>query len=87
MALASRLWGSQMQKRCIGDECSAEREEIPMRHTGLRIFVAASTLLAAAPVLAHTGMGDTNGFAHGFAHPLGGIDHVLAMVGAGIFAA
>jgi urease accessory protein len=49
-----------------------------MRHTGLRMFVAASALVAAAPVLAHTGVGDTNGFAHGFAHPLRGIDHVLA---------
>lgn len=58
-----------------------------MRHTGLRMFVAASALVVAAPVLAHTGVGDTNGFAHGFAHPLRGIDHVLAMVGAGIFAA
>ena len=27
------------------------------------------------------------GFAHGFAHPLGGLDHVLAMVAVGLFAA
>jgi len=45
--------------------------------------------LAALPTaaLAHTGIGDTAGFAHGFAHPIGGLDHVLAMVAVGVFAA
>lgn len=37
--------------------------------------------------LAHTGHGDTSGFLHGFAHPLGGFDHVLAMVAVGLYAA
>ena len=36
---------------------------------------------------AHTGLGHTHGFVQGFAHPLGGIDHVLAMVAVGLFAA
>lgn len=36
---------------------------------------------------AHTGVGDTAGFAHGFLHPIGGLDHVLAMVAVGLFAA
>lgn len=36
---------------------------------------------------AHTGVGDTNGFAHGFMHPIGGLDHVLAMVAVGLLAA
>jgi len=36
---------------------------------------------------AHTGVGSTIGFAHGFMHPLSGIDHMLAMVGVGLFAA
>jgi urease accessory protein len=35
---------------------------------------------------AHTGVGDTSGFAHGFLHPIGGIDHVLVMVAVGLFA-
>ena len=35
---------------------------------------------------AHTGVGDTAGFSHGFLHPLTGLDHVLAMVMVGIFA-
>jgi urease accessory protein len=36
--------------------------------------------------LAHTGHADTAGFAHGFMHPVGGLDHVLAMVAVGVFA-
>lgn len=37
--------------------------------------------------LAHTGVGDASGFVHGFSHPLGGLDHVLAMVAVGLYAA
>ena len=44
-------------------------------------------LLASSAAYAHTGVGTTSGFAHGFAHPIGGIDHVLAMVAVGLFAA
>jgi urease accessory protein len=51
-----------------------------------RILIVAA-ITGASPVLAHTGIGATNGFAHGFAHPLSGVDHVLAMVAVGIFAA
>lgn len=36
--------------------------------------------------LAHTGVGDTSSFLHGFEHPIFGLDHVLAMVTVGIFA-
>lgn len=48
------------------------------------------TLLAVCLVpttaLAHTGVGAASGFTHGFMHPLGGLDHLLAMVMVGIFA-
>lgn len=47
-------------------------------------------LLAFAPSLAHahTGLGIAiSGFAHGFAHPLQGADHLLAMIAVGMFAA
>ena len=45
-------------------------------------------LLIALPTaaLAHTGHGETSGFAYGFMHPIGGIDHILAMVAVGVFA-
>lgn len=40
----------------------------------------------ATPALAHTGAGSTVGFAAGAMHPLGGIDHLLAMIAVGIWA-
>lgn len=52
--------------------------------TGRLAFVLAS--LAATPALAHVGAGATSGFALGFAHPLLGPDHLLAMVGVGLWA-
>ena len=36
---------------------------------------------------AHTGVGQTTGFMHGFGHPVGGADHILAMVAVGLWAA
>jgi urease accessory protein len=52
---------------------------------GLMLFTAA----AFAPELAfaHTGAGHASGLAHGFLHPVGGLDHVLAMLAVGMFAA
>lgn len=37
--------------------------------------------------LAHPGPGEATGFVHGFMHPVGGLDHVLAMVAVGLLAA
>lgn len=52
------------------------------------LFWATLLQLGLAPTLAfaHTGHGDTNGFVHGFMHPIGGLDHMLAMVLIGVFA-
>jgi urease accessory protein len=36
---------------------------------------------------AHTGVGDATGFWHGLEHPIGGLDHILAMVAVGLWAA
>lgn len=36
--------------------------------------------------LAHTGIGQATGFTHGFWHPIGGVDHILAMVAVGLWA-
>lgn len=47
---------------------------------------AAALTLLPQLAFAHTGAGDVHGFTHGFAHPLGGLDHLLAMVTVGIFA-
>lgn len=43
-------------------------------------------LLLPGVALAHTGVGETTGFIHGFSHPIGGADHLLAMVAAGLWA-
>ena len=48
---------------------------------------ALSVLAATAPAMAHTGVGATHGFVHGFMHPVSGVDHILAMVAVGLFAA
>ena len=54
-----------------------------MKRTLATLFLA----LLPTAALAHVGVGDTSGFAHGFLHPVSGIDHVLAMVAVGLFAA
>lgn len=53
----------------------------------MRLLLALA-ILALSPTLAfaHTGVGHAAGFFHGFEHPIGGIDHVLAMVAVGVFA-
>jgi urease accessory protein len=55
----------------------------------VRRIAAPATILVAltGTALAHTGHGDTSGFLHGFSHPPGGFDHVLAMVAVGLYAA
>ena len=47
----------------------------------------AITLLIPNIASAHIGVGDTSGFWHGLAHPIGGLDHILAMVAVGLWAA
>jgi urease accessory protein len=50
-------------------------------------FAAAFLVLSSTVVLAHTGVGMVFGFADGFGHPLGGLDHLLAMFAVGLLAA
>ncbi len=53
----------------------------------MRIVLAlAILLLSPAMAFAHTGADHAAGLVHGFAHPIGGLDHVLAMVAVGILA-
>ncbi len=51
-----------------------------------RLALALPLALAPTLALAHPGHVDASGFAHGFAHPLTGTDHILAMVLVGLFA-
>lgn len=50
-------------------------------------LAAAALLLTAGPAFAHVGVGPIDTFSRGFLHPLSGIDHILAMVAVGLFAA
>ena len=58
-----------------------------MKATRIAAGAALALAGATAPALAHTGHGDVSGFVAGFLHPVGGLDHVLAMVAVGLFAA
>lgn len=50
-------------------------------------LLVAASLLAASSVLAHPGHEQASSFMTGFAHPMGGLDHLLAMVAIGLWAA
>lgn len=50
-------------------------------------FCAAAIAFLPVAASAHVAVGDTHDLIHGFSHPLSGIDHVLAMVAVGLFAA
>ena len=53
-----------------------------------RILLATALVLVPSLALAHPGLpGHTHDVANGFLHPLGGIDHILAMVAVGLLAA
>ena len=53
-----------------------------------RLLAAAALLLAsAAPAFAHLDPGEHGSLAAGFSHPLYGVDHILAMVAVGVWAA
>ena len=54
--------------------------------TRLRRLALISLCLVPTAASAHVGIGGTGGFAHGFMHPLSGLDHQLAMILVGIFA-
>ncbi len=55
-----------------------------LRGSLIILFVA---IVTAGAAHAHTGLGTVNGFAAGAVHPFLGLDHVLAMVGVGLWAA
>ena len=58
-----------------------------MRSRILSVALGAGAAFAPGLALAHTGHGGLSGFADGALHPLGGPDHLLAMVTVGLLAA
>ena len=53
----------------------------------IRVAMASlAGVMTTTAAFAHTGVGPTSGFTHGFGHPISGLDHILAMVMVGVFA-
>lgn len=57
------------------------------KNTALRALGLIAGLTAAGPAFAHPDAGSASTLMIGLAHPLGGLDHVLAMVAVGLWAA
>ena len=53
----------------------------------MRIAIAIVIALLATPAHAHSGEGLAGGFIGGFAHPILGVDHLIAMVAVGLWGA
>ncbi|WP_192178517.1 HupE/UreJ family protein [Mesorhizobium amorphae] len=58
-----------------------------MRPTVVKLGAAASLANLAGPACAHVGSGYADGIAAGLAHPLLGLDHLLAMAAVGVWSA
>lgn len=52
----------------------------------MRVLLALLLALLPTAAFAHPGHGEAVGFMAGFMHPMGGLDHILAMVAVGVFA-
>jgi urease accessory protein len=57
----------------------------PMKHS--RTIALTALCLFAGTASAHTGMHAVTGFSSGLTHPLSGLDHLLAMIAIGLWAA
>ncbi|MCP5352545.1 MAG: HupE/UreJ family protein [Chromatiales bacterium] len=51
------------------------------------LFAAMLALLLPSLAFAHVGAGEGAGFLNGFLHPIGGLDHVIAMIAVGLWGA
>lgn len=56
-------------------------------HSNVRLGLAAVATCIPSFAFAHVGVSPVHDLMHGFAHPLTGIDHILAMLAVGVFAA
>lgn len=52
----------------------------------MRALLIALFILVPTAAFAHPGHGEAIGIAAGFLHPMGGLDHILAMIAVGVFA-
>lgn len=52
-----------------------------------KVVLVSALAVSSSAVFAHSGHEHTSSFMSGFSHPLGGLDHLLAMVAVGLWAA
>src|SRR6478736_6612330 len=57
------------------------------RFASVAFIAATAVILAPLPAFAHTGVSAAHDLLHGLAHPLTGLDHILAMFAVGLWAA
>ncbi|MBB3595831.1 urease accessory protein [Rhizobium sp. BK529] len=57
-----------------------------MRQSIKRVLLAVAAAAVPAAAYAHPAIGEAAGLGHGFAHPMTGLDHILAMVMVGVLA-
>lgn len=58
-----------------------------MKTKRLALLLIGTLMALPSVAMAHTGHGTVPDIAHGFMHPFGGLDHLIAMVAVGVFAA
>ena len=65
------------------------KDTVMIKDTSIKSKCAVLAALWLVPLaaFAHTGAGATTGFAAGFVHPFSGVDHLLAMLAVGLWAA
>ncbi len=66
---------------------SSPMSRLPSLHPASRLLLAGTFIFGPSLAVAHPGHAEALDFSHGFAHPFGGADHVLAMVAVGWLAA
>ncbi|MFC3106977.1 HupE/UreJ family protein [Undibacterium arcticum] len=65
----------------------SHRSQNNVAKVGVRLTTFGLLCLGASPAFAHIGAHDAIGLRAGFAHPFSGLDHLLAMIAVGIWAA
>lgn len=63
------------------------RSKFNVRCFRVPLLVVAAYLICPAPAFGHIRGGEATGFTSGFAHPISGWDHILAMVAVGLWGA
>ena len=75
-----------VRQACLEHSRKAHHER-PNEKFPLKLFIALVTMCLPSLAHAHVGAGEASGWMHGLGHPLSGLDHLCAMIAAGLWAA